>query len=109
MKKIKNNYFEITIFLILVIVGIYVYKDYGISWDEIHSRSHGHYFAKTYLNLLSENLVNNISNTNIEFKNYNGHPPVFYELIASFLDFIFRTHFKLFFLSNRMYLFLFIT
>lgn len=95
MEKIKNNYFEITIFLILFIVGIYVYKDYGISWDEIHSRSHGHYFAKTYLNLLSENLVNNISNTNIEFKNYNGHPPVFYELIASFLDFIFRKNLKI--------------
>jgi hypothetical protein len=95
MRKIKNNYFEITIFLILVIVGIYVYKDYGISWDEIHSRSHGHYFAKTYLNLLSENLVNNISNTNIEFKNYNTHPPVFYELTARFLDFIFRKNLKI--------------
>ena len=39
--KPRIEFFDILFFFILFIIGIYISKDFGISWDESHHRHSG--------------------------------------------------------------------
>ena len=41
IRKSSIEFFDISFFLIFFIIGIYISKDFGISWDESHHRDSG--------------------------------------------------------------------
>ena len=60
-KKFKINLLIFFIFLIYFIIGINIYKDYGISFDENINRDNGfvslkYIFEKIGINAISQNL-----------------------------------------------------
>ena len=87
-KKIILDYLApFFIFLIFFVIGLNVYKDYGISFDETHHREAGrlyYYFLKGFfVNLdLSEKVF--VSDIKTVIQEFQFMAPAFFDMIAEF-------------------------
>jgi hypothetical protein len=94
LKKKINYIFSSSLFCILFIIGFIIYRDYGIGWDEISDRAFGNYLTKIFVGFFSPSFVEQISNSNIIFENYNRYPNIFFEYTSSFFELLLRKHFN---------------
>ena len=83
--NLKFNIIIIMLFSILFILGLYIFKDYGLTLDDEYYRQNGIFF----LEYIKEFLLNkNFEHTNINiYKNVNmSTSPVIYDLFLAFLS-----------------------
>ncbi|MDD5570118.1 MAG: glycosyltransferase family 39 protein [Bacteroidales bacterium] len=61
MRYIKRNFVVVLFFFSVFLLGLSVYKDYGVSWDEMFSRSTGLISWKYVINKIVPGKVDNIT------------------------------------------------
>ena len=83
------------LFLFLFLLGIIIYKDFGIGWDEISDRSFGNYLSKIIVSFFSLEIAEYYSASNLFIEKYNRYPNIFFEYTSSFFEFFLRKYFNI--------------
>ena len=91
----KEEVFLYSYLTILLIIGVIIYNDYGISWDEEISRSNGLFALEYIYSILgldfNYEIPNIFSNSKQTFREYNDNfYGVVFDLPLGFIEYIFK-------------------
>ena len=98
MTRIINDENKILtwLFSFLILLGLVIFKDFGLSWDETISRTNGLLALEYVYNLLGKEFnleINSIykNSEDLSFKNYNdNHYGVVFDLPLAFIEYLFE-------------------